>query len=131
MKKILSFALMMLCPALFASELELDLSGTWELTATITEDDVPYTSVLHFERTSTRTEFGGELYRVVGDLDGIKVLSASIELLNNEHHLVWWLERDEGVDLESNLILQSAPDYLSLGGDFEPYEVATMKRVAK
>lgn len=130
MKRLFALAAVMLT-SVFAIADTIDLTGKWELAATVTEDNVPYTTVIIFEPTQITSEFGGILYNVVGDIDGVVVRSASIATLDGEQHIVWQLERETGLDYESNIILSSTPDLLSLGGDFEHYEVATMKRIVE
>lgn len=129
MRSLTICALALVCMQNFAHA-AFDLSGVWDMSVTVTEDDVPYKTQLTFIPTPFTTNYGGKLYMAHGDLDGWKLWGASIENLDGEEHIAWWGEKYDGFDAESNMILKASADELSLGGDFERYEVAKMFRVS-
>lgn len=107
----------------------LELSGKWNLVVTVVENGDPYESQLTFVKSDFKSHSGAPLYFVDGSLGDLKVWAASVEVIGSQQHLAWWLLRGEEFDAESNMILSITPNELSLGGDFEEYEVAKLIKV--
>ena len=113
--------------ASFAQEIKMDLSGTWQYIISQSENKACIgTYDLMFVPTTFKSQTGEPLYLVDGEICHDKIWGASLETFGNEQHLVWYLLRSKEFDSESNMILQSSTASMSLGGDFEKYEVATM-----
>ncbi|OPZ23025.1 MAG: hypothetical protein BWZ03_00663 [bacterium ADurb.BinA186] len=106
-----------------------DLSGKWKFVITQSEDkDCLGSNDIMFVPTMSKSQGGQTLYLVEGSICKDKIWGASLEKLGNEQHLVWYMLKGQRFDIESNVILDSSATILSLGGDFEDYEVAKMTK---
>lgn len=110
----------------------IDLSGTWKFDITKSENkECIGTHGLMFVPSMFKSQSGEILYLVDGSICNDKIWGASIETVSNQRHLVWYMLKGQEFDAESNMILRSSAAVLSLGGDFEEYEVATMTKIAE
>jgi hypothetical protein len=128
----LLFCLVVGAQSLAAHEINFDLSGTWNFVVTASDDeDCLGGNELLFVPSPFTTPGGNALYMVQGSLCASPIWGASLEEVGDEHHLVWYELEGQRFDLESNMILSSTSTDISLGGDFETYEVATMTKIAE
>ncbi len=116
----------------FAAQSNFDLAGKWNLAVSNSEDkDCIGTNELTFVATPFKSEKGQTLYLVDGSLCNEKLWGASVEKFGDQQHVVWYMLKGQRFDGESNMILESSPTVITLGGDFETYEVAKMTKTAQ
>jgi hypothetical protein len=131
-KFLLLFCLVMGTQSLTAHDLNFDLAGTWKFVITKSDNkDCLGANELVFVPSPFTTPSGKALFMIQGSLCGQALWGASIEELGTQKHLVWYELEGQRFDVESNMILSSTSTDLSLGGDFEEYEVATMTKIAE
>ena len=86
-------------------------------------------SELSFVSSPFITPGGQKLFMAKGLICGRAIWGASIEEAEGQQHIVWYHQEKQIFDAESNIILSSTAVQLSLGGDFEEYEVAKMAKI--
>jgi hypothetical protein len=132
MKVAQSFCALILCATLVhAAPLELKLEGWWELTESGIINAIGDKAEILFVKTPFQTESGQPLYLVQGTLGDFQLWGASVEIYGGKNYIFWWQLRGERFDGEANLILNISEEELSLGGDYEQFEAARMRRIIK
>ena len=130
MKKLLLLFCISCASSIFAEKLNFDLAGTWKMVITKSENkDCLGSSELSFVSSPFITPGGQKLFMAKGLICGRAIWGASIEEAEGQQHIVWYDQEKQIFDAESNIIISSMPRKLSLGGDFEEYEVAKMTKI--
>lgn len=131
MKKFLPLLCLIFCVQTIGAAITApDLSGAWKLVITKSEfKECLGTNEIVFVQSPFTTKSGNTLYMVQGSICNRHYWGASIEEAEDKLHVVWYEIQNKTWDAESNMILSSTENSLSLGGDFEEYEVATMTKI--
>lgn len=117
----------------FAENTNIDLSGKWLLTPSgenREQGNSIQPSELLFVATPFKTEAGDQLYLVEGSVGEMSIWGASVRNHEGKIYLVTYALRGERFDDEYSIILGSSETQITLGGDFEEYEVAKMTKIA-
>lgn len=112
----------------WADTADLDLAGKWSFNYTHPEDQERAPEYLELTATDIKSEGGQTVYMVNGYVNNERVWGAYIEYYEGSPYIAWIFYDDDGYDYEYTMVLSSSDGHLSLGGDFENYELATMTR---